>query len=53
MSTEAKTTDMPTADERYHDARTLQGLAEAERGEGAPVEEVWARLEAHLDTLRK
>lgn len=53
MSTEAKTTDTRTADERYHDARTLQGLAEAERGEGMPVEEAWARLEAHLRSLRK
>lgn len=53
MSTEAKTTDTRTADERYHDARTAEGLAEAERGEGAPVEEAWARLDAHLKSLQK
>lgn len=41
-------TPSETSDERYHDARTLQGLAEAERGEGFTEEEARERMSAYV-----
>ncbi len=40
----AKSADARSLDERYYDARTLQGLAEAERGEGYTEEEFRERF---------
>ena len=49
MKQNAVTTETKVStDDAYHDARTLQSLREAERGEGITVTEARARMEARI-----
>ena len=52
METKTQTTDAPTTDEQYFDARTIHGFEEANRGEGYPEDESRARMDARIKASR-